>query len=324
MIDIRKAESEANLWGISLREWMQLQVHAFGNLDSAENPEDTEAETRDEKWRGQVAEVLIDNDLASKAKRYIECSRFAIRYECQGPDRHKLFSPSYCDLRFCPRCAPRQYARLIEKYTLALKFISKSPRRGFRVRELTLTSRNTGSLTSAQILKFNRDAKRALKVLMAGVRGWGALLCDEVGFNNTNLHAHILFFGPFITQERLAQVWEEVSGNSVVYITKTHASGSKALRHLLKYVSKPPASDPELIAKLEVAFHGRRRVHAMGIFYNFAGSDPDHTHSEWTDCPICGAKLTRVPGAVLIQDAILEGCTFVGSRRPERKPKWLN
>jgi len=41
----------------------------------------------------------------------------------------------------------------------------------------------------------------------------------------------------------------------------------RALRHLLKYVSKPPVKPPAS-ARLEAAFSGVRRVHALGIFYN--------------------------------------------------------
>jgi hypothetical protein len=322
MIDLVKAESEALLYGITLREWMQLQVHALGDLESPEDSEDADA--KDEKWRAQVADVLIENDLAPKAKRYIECSRFAVRYECQGADHHQLFSPAYCDLRFCPRCAPRQYARLMEKYLGVVKGISKKPRRAFAFRELTLTTKNTGILSSEQILKFNRDVRKTLKILMKGVSGWGALLCDEVGFNNTNLHGHILFFGPYFTQERLAAVWQEVSGDLVVYIRKAHTDGPRALRHLLKYVSKPPATNPQLVGRLETAFHKRRRVHAMGLFYDYAGTDMDNVRSEWTDCPHCGAKLTRLPGTVPIEQALLEGRTFAGSRNTERRREWVN
>jgi hypothetical protein len=212
----------------------------------------------------------------------------------------------------------------LEKYLPIVAEIAKKPRRGFAFREITLTTKSTGTLTSEQVLKFNRDVKKALKILMKGVSGWGALLCDEVGYNNTNLHAHILFWGPYIAQPDLANVWQEVSGNLIVYIRKAHARGALALRHLLKYVSKPPADDPELIGLLETAFHKRRRVHAMGLFYDFAGKDMDNEYSAWSDCPKCGAKLTRIPGAVPIQEAILEGRTFVGSGRTERKREWVN
>jgi hypothetical protein len=159
---------------------------------------------------------------------------------------------------------------------------------------------------------------------MKGQKDWGAIWCDEVGFNNTNLHAHILFYGPYISQDRLADVWQEVSGHQVVFITKAHANGPKALIHLLKYVSKLPADDPGAIGLLEVAFHGRRRVHALGAFYNFVGEDTDNCESEWNTCPYCGAEITRLPGAVRIETLIREGRTFIGKRRLERRNKWVN
>jgi hypothetical protein len=192
------------------------------------------------------------------------------------------------------------------------------------MREITLTSRNTGTLNSEQILKFNDQVKEVLIRLTKGFAGWGALSCDEVGFNNTNLHAHILFYGPYIDQDRLAKVWSEVSGNEVVWIEKAQASGAKALGHLLKYVSKPPASKPELVGLLELAFHGRRRVRALGIFYNFTGPDTDHLDSEWNHCPDCGAELTRMPGTARVEKLILAGCKFMGARSSEKKRKWIN
>lgn len=267
MIDVRQAEAQAALWGIPLVEWMELNTQVFGNVD-AFGPTFADDDL-DEQWRGMVAQVLVENKLASKANRFLECCRYAHLYECKGPDNHALFAPIYCDLRFCPRCAPRQFTRLVEKYQSVLKAVSGSRLAGFRFREITLTTRNTRELTPDQIKKFNNDAKRTLKNLMKGIKNWGALLCDEVGFNNTNLHAHILFYGPYIAQERLAEVWKEVSGHEVVYIKDANAGGARALKHLLKYVYKPPANDPHLIGLLEVAFHGTRRVHAPGLILQF-------------------------------------------------------
>jgi hypothetical protein len=174
------------------------------------------------------------------------------------------------------------------------------------------------------VKKFNEDVKKTLKELMRGIKGWGAIWCDEVGFNNLNLHAHTLFYGPYIDQSRLAEVWHKISGNDVVYITKAHVSGAKALIHLLKYVSKLPADDPEIIGQLETAFHKRRRVHTLGVFYDFAGDDTDNVNSEWKTCPHCGADLTRLPGTARIEKLILEGRTFVGDRKGERKRVWAN
>jgi hypothetical protein len=322
MIDIPKAEAQAAQWDISLRDWMELQLQIFGNVD-AFGDSDIDDES-DEEWRGRVSDVLIEHKLFPKAKRYLECSRYAYLYQCNGDGKHDLFSPIYCDLRFCPRCAPRQFARLLRKYEPVLKAVSAHKKAGFRIREITLTSRNTGNLTPAQIKKFNQDIKKTLKFLMRRVEGWGAIWCDEVGFENTNLHAHILLYGPYIPQPRLAEVWNEISGHEVVYITEAHRSGGQALLYMLKYVSKPPARDPNLIGLLEVAFHGTRRVHALGTFYNFVGEDSDNVDSEWGNCPHCGAELTKLPGSARIEKAIVQGRTFVGTKSTTRRKAWVN
>jgi Replication protein len=322
MIDVAKADTQAAEWGISLREWMELHVHISGNVDFFGVPE--VVDKFDEEWRGKVADVLIDNNLPQKANRLMECCRYAYRYECKGPEKHKLFSPIYCDSRFCPRCAPRQFARLIEKYEPILRAISAHKQAGFQLREITLTTRNTGSLNRSQIKQFNLDVKKCLKLLMSGVKGWGVIWCDEVGFDNTNLHAHILFYGPYIDQGHLAEVWKKVSDHEVVYISEARRSGSKALIHMLKYVSKPPSNDPSHIGLLEVAFHKVRRVHTLGLFYKFAGNDPDHLHNEWNTCPHCGAELMKLTGATRIERAIMEGRTFVGTKQTARRKAWVN
>jgi ribosomal protein S27AE len=322
MLDVIKAEAQAAQWGIDLRTWMELQVRFSGNVDEFG---DVETDDKfDEEWRGRVADVLVENGLASKGNRYLQCSRYAYLYECEGEARHKLFSPIYCDLRFCPRCAPRRFARLIKKYEPILKSVCANQKADFRLREITFTTVNTGSLNSAAIKQFNLDIKETLKALMRGIKGWGAIWCDEVGFNNTNLHAHVLLYGPYITETRLGEMWKQVSGHEVVWIRLERRSGGEALIHMLKYVSKPPANDPQLIGHLEVAFHTTRCVHSMGLFYNFVGQDTDNIHSAWETCPHCGAGLTKLPGSTRIETAILDGRTFVGTKHTVRRKEWVN
>lgn len=323
MIDLTKATAEADAWGISLRERMELQVEVFGNVDAFGDPQINE-ETQEEDWRSRVAQVLIENHLLGKANRYIQCSRYGVALQCKGPQPHPLFSPIYCDLRYCPRCGPRQFARLIDKYAPVIKYVSSNRNRGYMLREITLTTKKTERLQSTQIKAFNQAVKRTLKLVANGAEGWGAIWCDEVGFNNTNLHAHVLFYGPYIEQFFLAEVWQQVSGHQVVYITKAHVNGAKSLIHLLKYVSKLPGDDPEIIGQLEVAFHGCRRIHALGVFYNFAGDDTENIQSEWKTCPHCGADLERLPGTFRIEKLIQQGRTFVGLPHQERKRAWVN
>ena len=66
---------------------------------------------------------------------------------------------------------------------------------------------------------------------MKKFKGWGALWCNEVGFNNTNLHAHVLFNGPYIDQSTLAEMGNQVSGNEVV--RQNHTEKAKLLKMVL-------------------------------------------------------------------------------------------
>jgi len=143
----------------------------------------------------------------------------------------------------------------------------------------------------------------------------------RLGFNH-NLHAHVLFYGPYIEQKHLAEVWNEVSGHQVVWI-------KKARTNLLKYVSKLPADDPELIGQLEVAFYKCRRVHTVGIFYNFTApedaSEASHLISCAKQCPICGSKLHRILGNAPIKDLALRGIVYIGEYHPVKERKsWVN
>ena len=322
MINVAKTEMEAASWGISLRDCMELHVELFAKIDVFDDP--VFEREPDEDWRGQVADVLIENGLRPKANRFLQCSRFANLYECEGDDKHKLFSPVYCDLRYCPRCGGRQFARLIEKYLPIVKTIIAQKRPGHRLRLITLTSRNTGTLTPEQIKRLNLDTKKTLKRLLSKDSSCGAIWCDEVGYENTNLHAHVLLYGPYIAQDDLARVWNEVSGNQVVHIRDASGCGWKELLYMLKYVSKPPGKDPQFIGSLEVAFHGVRRVHAIGVFYNFSGDDTDSEKSEWSKCPHCGAGITKMPDTEHVHKAILDGRTYIGTKYTPRRKQWLN
>jgi hypothetical protein len=154
---------------------------------------------------------------------------------------------------------------------------------------------------------------------MKGVKGWGAIWVNEVGFNNTNLHTHVLIYCPYIEKETLKAIWRQVSGHVVAGIRQSQLFGSKALLYMLKYVSKPPSDDPEMVGRLEVAFHGTRRVHALGLFYDFAGGDEDNLQSEWKNCPLCGAALTREKGCHSVEKLRARGLRLITECRAERR-----
>ncbi len=322
MIDTSRFRTEADAWGIPLGERFELEAvirPSFKPLDEFE-----EEDHRDLAFRRAVADVLISNNLDSKAKRYLSCSRKGRIWRCEGPEQHGYFIPEGCDLRFCPRCAPRQFARLFKKHAAAVDRMHSHARRGFMLRKIELTTENLGTLDTEQIKRFHAQVKKTFKTLMKGVEGWGALIVDEVGFNNTNLHAHILFYGPYIAQSRIAEVWNKISGNQVVWIRLADGKGRGALCYMLKYVSKPPSDDPEMIGKLEVAFHGTRRVHAMGIFYGFKSGEDHCAKNDPLSCPRCGAKLVADTGRPIWYLKAM-GFELLGSSRIQgRNKKWIN
>jgi hypothetical protein len=108
---------------------MELQVEVFAKLDVFDDP--IFEREPDEDWRGQVADVLVKNELRAKATRFLQCSRYVNLYECAGEEKHRLFSPVYCDLRYRPRCGGRQYARLIEKYVPIIEAVNAQKRPGY-------------------------------------------------------------------------------------------------------------------------------------------------------------------------------------------------
>ena len=314
---------EAAAGGISTSQRLELEALSRSSLKSPATFD--KDEWVDLGFRSEVAEILIENGLGKKAGRYLMCSRKAFVLRCTGEESHEFFSPSYCDLRFCRICSKRQFARLYAKHSPVLHFIRRNPRAGFRLRQITLTSKNKGVLAHTDIKTFNAQVKEALSVLMDGVDGWGAMTVLEIGFNNWNLHAHILAWCPYIEQKRLAQVWKDVSGHEVVWISEERASGKRALLYMLKYVSKPPSDKPEMIAQLEIAFHKTRRVHCYGLFVKFSGEDPDAEHSKWTQCPKCGADLKRVKGEHYVYKLKREGLRFIGDfPRVRNDKKWIN
>jgi hypothetical protein len=262
--------------------------------------------------------------LLNKGWHYRDCHRKGMVVECQGPTKHRFAMPYCCDLRFCRFCAPRAYMRLAKKHAPVLEYVRTHPIHGYRLREITLTSLNTGTLTKELVDAFNGYVKKTLHTLMRGRKGWGALSVDEVGFNNLNLHAHILFYGPYIDQDDLKRMWQKVSGFEVVWIEQAEADGWEALSYMLKYVAKPPSDDPAILAELEAAFHKARRVFAYKFFYNFRPEE-EVEENEDRACPLCGAALSIIRELRPLSVLRAEGLPMLESVRHEKgKDEWVN
>ena len=304
--------------------------------------------------RGQTAKLIYSHGLKSKAYRYGRCGRYGIPlqgHDLQCKFKEKSFGRYRCGLRFCDLCGPANYRRLFERYAPAIAEVvaRESARQGYVLARLNWNVRATGEMPTAEEIRwFNGAIGKHLKGILPKGAVFGVILDDEFGFETRghtkkrkagglNLHAHGLYFGPFLDLNKARELWRKITGrhDSEVKHSRGLASGeshgfvptairgwrggvrksvSRALGHLLKYVSKMPAVSPERIADFEKAFDGVRRVHCLGLFYGL----PPGPEQERC-CPHCGNVLfpARPFELCLVADLVESGWADIDSVRQE-------
>lgn len=259
--------------------------------------------------------------LANKAKRYADCRLYGYERVCSGNFLHKFYQRYGCGLRFCQPCAPMLFRNLFRRCVGPLVAFMKSQpyRKGYTLARINFTLRSSGDVPkSEEIKKFNCDIRDVLKAETKAVFAgdddvFGVLWVDEFGYEKhgrragrkaggLNLHAHGLYYGPYLDWERLRDRYQNATGSLGVWLTEIKGWRrdpelriKKALAHMLKYVSKVPAVTPERIAAFEFAFAGVRRVHTLGKFYKLklklAEKDLQGVESGCGVCPLCRSAL---------------------------------
>lgn len=184
--------------------------------------------------------------------------------------------------------------------------------KGWVLARVNFTLRSDGGeITPERVKAMNACVGAVMRRTVGSRKGFGLLFVDEVGFekrghlpdaqraaHGLNLHAHGLYFGPYLDWERTRDLWMEVTrkkfgvesrGFFITAVKKFAENPGRAIRwalnHMLKYVSKPPAVTPERLASLIAAFDGARRVHSLGLFY---GKKPKR-EKKGCPCPKCRA-----------------------------------
>jgi hypothetical protein len=283
-----------------------------------------------------------------KANRLANCGVTGRRMDCTAhPEEHQYYAPFNCGCRYCGRCGNKIFSDFFNKYLALWPIVEKlvvrpGVRTVNRICTLDFTARNLGRMPQGgEIQEFNQDIRTCLKSVMRklGISSHQFLFlwCDEFGGwdpkrnrYNTNLHAHGVYVGPWLPWDLLHETWMEIrkdnDGALGVFIkrqkldrapadlaTSEHARFARALGHALKYTGKHLAvSDGERLGQLEAAFHGVRRVHAMGLAYKadlichepcsicgaacegFCEHDGEHSckrHRASNSCPLCAAPL---------------------------------
>lgn len=280
--------------------------------------------------------------LPSKAKRLVLCGRLGHRIDHQrnplACDR-RFYEPYFCREKYCTFCGPQQFREQFAKLQNALvcvveKLVCSGTRNGHQmvVAKLDFTVPNNGRMpTSAEVRFFHarmRDFWRLVERTLEIKRDeYGIARCDEIGGENTNLHAHGAYVGPLLPQKRkelsalwsivwipnsdrrrelmryvrnqgLRGLWNQLAYNERRFVSiKRAKSFAGALAHALKYPAKfLDKSSPERLAELEKAFHRTRRVSTGGAFYRIelVREPGDDTQLEQQFCPFCKVRLVVV------------------------------
>jgi len=288
--------------------------------------------------RGETAQLIYAHGLPSKAYRYGRCGRYGIPLQGHGLQckfKEKSFGRYRCSLRFCDLCGPANYRRLFERYAPAIGDVvaRESSRCGYVLARVNWTIRATGEMpTTEEIRWFNAALRKHVKGILPKGAVSGVILDDEFGYEKRghiaerkagglNLHAHGLYFGPYLDWQKARDLWTKLTGSTGFFIKEIRGwrggvrkSVSRALGHLLKYVSKMPVVSPERIAAFEKAFDGVRRVHCLGLFYGLPPGPKEERR-----CPGCGNILfpSRPFELCLVSDLVELGWADIDSVRLE-------
>ena len=218
-----------------------------------------------------------------------------------------------CSVLFDPEVEPKERrdaeSELLQLWARVGQHIKES---GHILARVTFTLKSDGGeITPDRVKKFNACVREVMTLVGKEVGKFGMLFVDEVGYemrghlpdeqritHGLNLHCHGLYFGPYLDWGKTRDLWMEITEKAFgepsrgFYITAVRWFAQNparairwALNHMFKYVSKPPAVTPERLALLIAAFHGTRRVHALGLFY---GKKPEREKKDCL-CPKCKA-----------------------------------
>jgi predicted nucleic acid-binding Zn-ribbon protein len=137
---------------------------------------------------------------------------------------------------------------------------------------------------------------------------------SEFAFDNTNYHFHTCFFGPYLEQARVVEIFREESLKALgvesrgVWIESAKRGYRSVLAHALKYTAKMPGSTPERLAEYEKVLMGVRRYAVRGFLQGVVLGEKKRGEPK---CPVCKKSLQRITGLGLVPLSEVEDIPFL-------------
>ncbi len=329
--------------------------------------------TRDKKIK---AGCLAQDGLGAKANRELACGLLGGEVVCTSGHHFRIGYE--CGNRYCVTCGPKGARKLFAQKHESLFQVAQrlllcwdlNCKQCYRIRKepgehktelphwppmpgekprmviakIDFTVKNTGQAAPELIRELNRCIRRFCRAIerlgwVENRQSYGLATCDELGGGNTNIHAHGVYVGPWLPQDKnklqLSNLWAEITGydgllprsmsggkacrgtvrrrgrdsrtahfrGGFILSIKPAKDFAEALYHAIKYPAKfAELAAPERLADLELIFHRVRRFHCFAAFYN-----PQVEKSEviCRSCPSCGSKLLDRGPWRLLSSAVL-------------------
>lgn len=206
------------------------------------------------------------------------CGKKVVKLVCQDCGM-EYWVKIGCGLRTCPACA-RLFRR---KVTRELWQVAKNLEESivYKFRHITFGYGIDGDRRTV-IKKCKKIFKKIWRNIL-DKRNAGAIATVEFGPERGSIHLHCLYFGPYVTRERLQREWKRLTIDKW-YVDIRQVQGRKAVNEVCKYIVKPASTSVDPF-EIEQALKGLRRLMTYGCFYNRLGK------SESVKCFKCGGYL---------------------------------
>lgn len=250
-------------------------------------------------WRFQV-----------EADRYEKCGEEVVLFHCEH-DQARLYSRTRCRSRVCDHCGTTFYGKIADQLQDIIATMLASRRKGFYPCLITLSPKKRWGddrlPNREEIKRVYRESSDFFRLFASRYRGKftrtgkvredrkqflgaGSISTMEVGRDNNNLHVHAVVYMPFTPLSVLKRAWARITGDSVYVNLKPIKGARHATNYILKYITKPPATDSyHRLAEYAWMIKGTRRLRTGGMFYNqvrtrFSSGLKHH-------CPFCHGRI---------------------------------
>ena len=257
-----------------------------------------------------------------KHNRFRRCGEQGSRFCCPECSIN-YYTRFFCKHKLCDVCS-RIYGGKIRKRIKALITpIFAKKKKGWTVALLTLSESSAqyrGRYPNPDEYKaFNRHvaefcrlwygkyqgtwtAKGKIRERRNRYQGAGWFAVNEFGQDNTNLHSHVLLYGPWIPHKKLLASWVKITGGHRGCHIEPVRNPKVASTYVAKYLTKPPRFlDPNTAVKFVEATHRQRRIRSGGVFYNCLKMEKPKRSPDL--CPFCVQPL-RHEGVIQLSESL--------------------